>query len=332
MKQAVEKEFVDSPLKGKYLERRIDDNTTINFRDLIVNNIENSDENINKIRNSLTILKDSQAVFTNLEKLYLYRYVFTKANISDKHINLSNIINIEDEDIKRYVAQMIADHKTKAYHNNHLLVNKKQSFFAHWTLLLVQKGIVSYSGAKIKTTGLEKLPKDHRYVLVFNHTSMFDPQVISTVLMKEPLVHISKPENFKIPIAGPFMHRDFTLSFKRNDLKYNAKVILKAASYLKEDRFSIGIAPEGTRNKENPSKLLPFNAGVFKLALRGERDIAVVELRNCEKIAKNFPFKKTNVEMNVIDVLKYDDIKDLDTIEISDKIQKILQDKIDKRK
>lgn len=123
-RKEVEKEFVDSPLKGKYLERRIDDNTTINFRDLIVNNIENSTDNINKIRNSLTILKDSQAVFTNLEKLYLYRYVFTKPKISDKHINLTNIVNIEDEDIKHYVAQMVLDHKTKAYRKNDLLKDK----------------------------------------------------------------------------------------------------------------------------------------------------------------------------------------------------------------
>ena len=105
--------FKDSPLKGKYLDRRIDDNVTINFRDLIVNNIENSTDNINKIRNSLSILKDSQAVFTNLEKLYLYRYVFTKPKISDKHINLTNVIYIEDEDIKCYVSQMVADHKTQ---------------------------------------------------------------------------------------------------------------------------------------------------------------------------------------------------------------------------
>ena len=116
--------FKDSPLKGKYLDRRIDDNVTINFRDLIVNNIENSTENITKIRNSLSILKDSQAVFTNLEKLYLYRYVFTKPKISDKHINLTNIIYIEDEDIKRYVSQMIADHKTKAYRKNNMLKDK----------------------------------------------------------------------------------------------------------------------------------------------------------------------------------------------------------------
>ena len=116
--------FKDSPLKGKYLDRRIDDNVTINFRDLIVNNIENSTDNINKIRNSLSILKDSQAVFTNLEKLYLYRYIFTKPKISDKHINLTNIVYIEDEDIKRYVSQMVADHKTKAYRNNDILKNK----------------------------------------------------------------------------------------------------------------------------------------------------------------------------------------------------------------
>lgn len=123
-RKEVEKQFVDSPLTGKYLERRIDDNVTINFRDLIVNNVENSTENINKIRNSLSILKGTQAVFTDLERLYLYRYVFTKPKISDKHINMTGLKEIEDEDIKRYVYQMIDDHKTKAYHNNNLLKDK----------------------------------------------------------------------------------------------------------------------------------------------------------------------------------------------------------------
>ena len=123
-RKEVAKDFVNSSLKGKYLDRRIDDNTTINFRDLILNNIENSEENINKIRNSLTILKDSQAVFTNLEKLYLYRYVFTKPKFSDKHISISNLDQIKDEDVKAYVKQMFVDHKTKAYKKNTLLQDK----------------------------------------------------------------------------------------------------------------------------------------------------------------------------------------------------------------
>ena len=87
-RKEVEKQFENSTLTGKYLTRRIDDNTFINFADLILNNIENAPENIAKIRKSLEILKDGQAVFTNLEKLYLYRYVFAKGTESTEKIKL----------------------------------------------------------------------------------------------------------------------------------------------------------------------------------------------------------------------------------------------------
>ena len=53
-------------LYGKYRERKIDDNTFLNFADLILKNPEHSTENIKKIRRSLSLLKGSQAVFTNL--------------------------------------------------------------------------------------------------------------------------------------------------------------------------------------------------------------------------------------------------------------------------
>ena len=42
---------------------------------------------------------------------------------------------------------------------------------------------------------------------------------------------------------------------------------------------------------------------------------------NMEKICKNFPFKRTHVYLYILDVLKYDDIKDLKTFEISDIIR-----------
>ena len=68
-REIVEKQFENSELTGKYLTRKIDDNTFINFADFILNNLENAEYNISKIRTSLAILKDGQAVFTNLEKL-----------------------------------------------------------------------------------------------------------------------------------------------------------------------------------------------------------------------------------------------------------------------
>lgn len=102
-------------LSGKYLDRRINDHTFINFADLILRNPEHSTENIKRIRNSLSILKDSQAVFTNLEKLYLYRYVFTKGIEADYKIELSGYETIEDQDIRNYLERMLEDQKNPDY-------------------------------------------------------------------------------------------------------------------------------------------------------------------------------------------------------------------------
>lgn len=123
-RESVAKKFINSELVGKYKERRIDDNIFINFADLILNNIENSEYNLNKIRTSLTILKDGQAVFTNLEKLYLYRYVFTKGEDSKKKIKLKNIDKLPDKDVKNYLNKMIVDSTNPDYKDNTLLEDK----------------------------------------------------------------------------------------------------------------------------------------------------------------------------------------------------------------
>ena len=114
-REEVKKEYEDSKLEGKYLTRKIDDNTFINFADFILNNIENAEYNISKIRISLSILKDGQAVFTNLEKLYIYRYVFCKGIPYKDKINLSKekIEKIPEKEIKRILKIMLKDNKNK---------------------------------------------------------------------------------------------------------------------------------------------------------------------------------------------------------------------------
>ena len=120
----VAKQFVNSELKGKYLTRRINDNTFVNFADLILNNLENAEQNIVKIRISLAVLKDGQAVFTNLEKVYLYRYVFTKGKESTEKIPLQNIAGIPDEDVRITLEQMIRDRNNPDYAQNTIFQDK----------------------------------------------------------------------------------------------------------------------------------------------------------------------------------------------------------------
>ncbi len=128
-RKKVEEKYINSELEGKYLTRKIDDNTFINFADFILNNIENAKENIEKIRKSLAILKDGQAVFTNLEKLYLYRYVFAKGIPSKETINLEEEIDkiekIPVSQIREITIKMLTDKKEKSiFKNNDLLEDK----------------------------------------------------------------------------------------------------------------------------------------------------------------------------------------------------------------
>ena len=118
------RQFADSSLTGKYLDRRIDDNTFLNFADLILGNLPEAAWNINRIRNSLTIPKDGQAVFADLEKVYLCRYVCTKGMAAEDPIVLHSLEQIPEPDVLHYCSRILADRETPEYRNNTLFQDK----------------------------------------------------------------------------------------------------------------------------------------------------------------------------------------------------------------
>jgi len=129
-RKEIEKKYKHSELEGKKLERKINDETLINMADLILNNLENAEENIVKIRNSLVLLKDGQAVFTNLEKTILYRYAIIRGKqvIDEEKVELSldKIEKIEDNDIRQTLKKMKEDMESEnsPYKNNTLYQDK----------------------------------------------------------------------------------------------------------------------------------------------------------------------------------------------------------------
>ena len=131
-REEVEKRFENSELQGKYLTRKIDDNTFINFADFILNNLENAQYNIEKIRTSLAILKDGQAVFTNLEKCYIYRYVFAKGSTSTEKIKFTEeeVKTIPEKDIVEIVLKMLEDKKENSPYKNNTLRQDKLLWIA----------------------------------------------------------------------------------------------------------------------------------------------------------------------------------------------------------
>lgn len=209
--------------------------------------------------------------------------------------------------------------------------NKHRTKMNHFALWIMEQGVfllLLYGRAKWKVNGLEKLPKDAKFLLVHNHLSNFDQILLIFILRKYEMLWVTKPENFKIPAVGKIMALSGYLPLDRDNAANAVKTIRQASDYIKSDTCSIGICPEGTRSKDH--KFHDFKPGSFKIALWGEAPIVIGCIRDTYKIAKRWPWRSTKIYFDVIEVLPYESIKGKTTVEISEyvhgRIQAFLDD------
>ena len=161
-------------------------------------------------------------------------------------------------------------------------------------LRIVQWGlkcVAFISGVKLTVIGEENVPKDEPVLYIGNHRSFFD--VVVTYARCPGLTgYIAKDGVNKVPIFRIWMKRLHCIFLKRDDMKEGLKVILKAIEYVKSG-ISICIFPEGTRNKDrdNPTSLLPFKEGSFKIAIKTGCKIVPMALIGTADILENhFPW------------------------------------------
>lgn len=206
---------------------------------------------------------------------------------------------------------------------------KKPSAFYGFLYNLFNDFLCSLAGIKIEITGGELLSEDQTYLFVYNHRSNFDPMLISKYFKRYKVLMVSKPQNFKKPLAGKCIHKVGFMAIDRENDREAIKTIVKAADYLKQG-YSVAISPEGTRNK-NGTDLLPFRNGSFKIATKAKAPICVMCFNGTEKISKNFPLKRTVVTLDVLKVINAEDYQGLTTAEIGEKVRFIMSDNISKR-
>lgn len=209
-----------------------------------------------------------------------------------------------------------------------LLVNKKKEitkpskfygYFVKETMSL----LLFFSRSKVHVEGLENVPRDTKYLLVANHRSNFDPISCLSTFGKNDLVFVSKPENFSLPIAGGWIHHAGFMAIDRENPKNALVTINKAAEYLKNQTVSVGIFPEGTRNKTS-EPLLEFKNGALKIATKAQCPIVVVALKNTREVQHNFPWKRTHIYMH-IEQIPAEEVKVSNTAKLSERVYEILK-------
>ena len=185
------------------------------------------------------------------------------------------------------------------------------------------------AGVRVTVTGLEKVPKDKKFLLICNHRSKFDNMVASYIFKKWPLAYVSKPENFSIPMGRRYMHRACYIPLNRESPKDALAVIAEASRLIKEDLSCIGIFPEGTRS--DSTALLPFKAGCLRVAKNAHCPIVVITVDGTEKIHKTFPWHKTPVKLDVLEVISEEEVETSKTVELADKAYNLMNENLYRR-
>ena len=207
-----------------------------------------------------------------------------------------------------------------------LTINKdkeytKYSPFTHCITKYICQKILFFTNTHVSVKGMEKLPKNTRFLFVSNHKNSFDPICYNKILCGYNVAFISKPSNFNIPVIGRLVHREFYLPIDRDNDKEAIKTIIKAIKLCEKDMCSIGLYPEGTRNKTD-KPLLEFKTGGLKIAQKANTPIVVSVIKNAKKLNLN-PFNKSKISIEILTVIKPEDFEK-STVDLGKKIQDIM--------
>ena len=115
-------------------------------------------------------------------------------------------------------------------------------------------------GIKVEVVGKENIPDHKKFVLVANHQSFLDINVIWPSITITSF--IAKAELWKIPVFGWVLTKIGCIPVRKNPRKnLGMGAIVKKRL---DDNVTISVFPEGHRS--NDGHMLPFQNGIFRMA------------------------------------------------------------------
>lgn len=177
--------------------------------------------------------------------------------------------------------------------------------------------------ARVHTKGLEKTPKDGRFLLVCNHINDLDPVTLLAYFKKSQLAFISKRENTTMFMVGKFMHKLMCQLINRENDREALKTILTCIRLIQEDEVSVAVFPEGYTSMDG--KLHPFRSGVFKIAQKAKVPIVVCTLQNTNKVFANIrKLKPTDVHLHLLGVIPAEELVGVSAVEIGNRVHAMM--------
>ena len=188
---------------------------------------------------------------------------------------------------------------------------------------LITEAAIPLLSVKMHVQGLEKTPKEGRFMLVCNHLNEMDPVVLLHYFRKSQLTFISKQENQTMFMVGKLMHKIQCQLVNRENDREALKTILKCVQIIQQDKASLAVFPEGYIKPDR--KLHHFRSGVFKIAQKTKVPVVVCTLRNTQYVFHNgLRLKPTDVHLHLLDVITPEQYQGMSTVELGNMVYEMM--------
>ena len=204
--------------------------------------------------------------------------------------------------------------------------NKAKKIYVR-TVQRVSELLLMLLGARVHIRGMENIPTDQKFLFVSNHQSWVDAIVTAWTLRAYRMSFVLKKSLMTKFVLGEYLHACGFISLDRENAREGVKSINKCVDKIISNEASVLIFPEGTRS--GGYEMGEFHSGSFKIATKAKCPIVVCSLQNSFKVTKRFPFRHTNVYVDIIEVLNYSDYQDKTTQELSDYTHNLIKENLE---
>lgn len=180
------------------------------------------------------------------------------------------------------------------------------------------KGSFPIIGKRLYVEGTENFEKGKKYILMANHTSLFDIMGIMSVF--PGVAWFGKEYLLKIPVFGTLLRGINYVPMKTTDLR-NTKEMVKEL-IKNTNNHTVAIFPEGTRTTNG--ELGKFRKGFLHVLKASEHDILPISLNGFFefKPKTRFYFKYSErLTVKIHEPLLYSELKTLSDIEIINRVK-----------
>jgi len=184
------------------------------------------------------------------------------------------------------------------------------------------KSVFILMGKKLHVQGRENINKDHRYILVANHASLFD--IVAIMSICSGISWFGHERLLKVPLFGMILRMTDYVPFKEPTVK-NTKEMLEQL-VLKSRENTVAIFPEGTRTLDG--RINDFYKGFIYLFRTSDIGILPVTLNGFYRLK---PKNRTSInfdsrlEVIIHEPIKREELTAKTDIEIIETVKSVIE-------